>query len=133
MYRPRRFYLKITVFLRSRAEEKSRKKDTLREIMKKGAKMKTGLSKRDKTTEITFDEASPMVEIRTHNTDLKKRLTAYAAEYPDQCELTEEDEEKGYKSFHIQKGRFCFRLTKPYSDERRQVARETAKRQATFL
>lgn len=38
MYRPRRFYLKIAAFPKSRAEEKSRKRDTLREIMKKGAK-----------------------------------------------------------------------------------------------
>lgn len=38
--------------------------------------MRTGLHKRDKSTELYFDEASPMVEIRTHNTGLKKRLTA---------------------------------------------------------
>lgn len=47
--------------------------------------MKTGLHKRDKTTEIVFDEASPAIEIRTHNTDLKNRLTAYAGRYPDLC------------------------------------------------
>lgn len=91
--------------------------------------MKTGLHKRDKTTEIYFDEASPIVEIRTHNTDLKKRLTAYAAEYPDLCKLTDEDAETGYKCFEIVKRRFSVRLTKPYSDERRRAASEAAKRQ----
>ena len=44
--------------------------------------MKTGLTKRQKTTCIYFDEASKTVEIQTHNTALKKRLTQYAAEYP---------------------------------------------------
>ena len=119
--------MKIAIFLRSRVEEKSRKRDTLREIMKKGAKMKTGLHKRDKTTEIFFDEASPMVEIRTHNTDIKKRLTAYAAEYPDLCRLTDEDAETGCKSFLVYKGRLGFRLTAPYSEERRRTASEFAK------
>ena len=37
--------------------------------------MKTGLTKRQKTTCIYFDEASETVEIQTHNTALKKRLT----------------------------------------------------------
>ena len=36
--------------------------------------MKTGLTKRQKTTCIYFDEASETVEIQTHNTALKKRL-----------------------------------------------------------
>ena len=66
--------------------------------------MKTGLKKSQKTTEIFFDEANPMVEIRTHNTGLKKRLTAYAADYPDLCKLTDEDEETGYKCFEIANG-----------------------------
>lgn len=47
--------------------------------------MKTGLHKQDKTTEILFDEASPIVEIRTHNTDLKNRLTGYSHRFPVLC------------------------------------------------
>lgn len=89
--------------------------------------MKTGLHKRDKTTEIYFDEASPVIEIRTHNTDLKNRLTAYAGRFPNLCKQTDEDEEQGYKCFEIVKGRFCFRLTAPYSEERREAASRTAK------
>ena len=88
--------------------------------------MKTGLKKSQKTTETFFDEANPMVEIRTHNTDLKKRLTAYAADYPDICKLTDEDAETGYKSFTIFKGRLSFRLTAPYSEERRRAASDYA-------
>lgn len=88
--------------------------------------MKTGLKKRNKTTENYFDEASPVIEVRTHNTDLKKRLTAYAGRFPDLCKQTDEDAEQGYKSFEIVKGRFCVRLTAPYSEERREAARRYA-------
>ena len=94
--------------------------------------MKTGLHKRDKTTEVYFDEASPIVEIYTHNTDLKNRLTKYAADYPDICKLTDEDTEIGYKSFTIAKGRFSVRLTAQYSEERRKAASELAKRKGRF-
>ena len=94
--------------------------------------MKTGLHKRDKTTEIYFDEASPIVETRTHNTDLKKRLSAYAEQHPDLCKLTDEDEETGCKCFEIVKRRFSVRLTMPYSDERRRAASEAAKAHYSF-
>ena len=91
--------------------------------------MKTGLSKKQKTTSIYFDEVSPIIEVQTHNTDLKNRLTAYAEQHPDHCKLTENDEETGCKSFEIGKGRFSFRLTAPYSKERRKTAGEMAKRE----
>lgn len=52
--------------------------------------MKTGLTKRQKTTCIYFDETSKNVEIQTHNTALKKRLAKYAATYPDLCRQTDE-------------------------------------------
>lgn len=44
--------------------------------------MRTGLTKQEKITDIWFDEKDPLIYIRTHNTDLKNRLTAYAAAYP---------------------------------------------------
>ena len=44
--------------------------------------MRTGLMKQKKTTDIWFDEKDPLIHIRTHNTDLKNRLTAYAAAHP---------------------------------------------------
>ena len=73
-----------------------------------------------------------MVEIRTHNTDLKKRLTAYTEQHPDLCKLTDEDEETGCKCFEIVKRRFSVRLTMPYSDERRRAASEAAKAHYSF-
>ena len=89
--------------------------------------MKTGLTKRQKTTCIYFDEASKTVEIQTHNTALKKRLVKYAAEYPDLCRQTDDDEQGGL-TFEIDRKRFAVRLTAPYSDERRQAASDLAKK-----
>ena len=74
--------------------------------------------KAGKTTDIWFDEKEPTIHIRTHNTDLKNRLTAYSRQYPALCKLTDEDSETGCKEFEIAKGRFSFRLTAPYSEER---------------
>ena len=50
--------------------------------------MRTGLTQQEKTTEIYFDEKDPTIFIRTHNTDLKNRLTAYAATHPGECRQT---------------------------------------------
>ena len=47
--------------------------------------MRTGLTKKQKTTVIYFDEHSRLIEVQTHNTTLKKRLTAFAAKYPQCC------------------------------------------------
>lgn len=88
--------------------------------------MKTGLTKQKKTTDIYFDEKSPIIYVHTYNTDLKNRLTTYAGMYPEQCKLTDDDEQGGL-TFEIQKGRFSFRLTAPYSEERRKSASELAK------
>ena len=51
--------------------------------------MRTGLTKQKKTTDIWFDEKDFLIHIRTHNTDLKKRLAAYAGQRPDQCRQTD--------------------------------------------
>ena len=90
--------------------------------------MRTGLTKSQKVTEICFDEKAPLIYIRTHNTDLKKRLAAYAGQHPDQCQQTDADPETGCMEFEIRKGRFSFRLTAPYSEERRRAASEAAKK-----
>ena len=47
--------------------------------------MRTGLTKKQKITVIYFDEYSRIIEVQTHNTDLKKRLAAFAAKYPQCC------------------------------------------------
>ena len=93
--------------------------------------MRTGLTKQEKTTDIWFDEKDPLIHIRTHNTDLRKRLAAYAGQYPDQCCQTDADPETGCMEFEIRKGRFSFRLTAPYSEERREAARRYARENST--
>lgn len=89
--------------------------------------MRTGLTKREKTTAIFFDEYSSIIEVQTHNTDLKKRLTAFAAKHPQCCRQIDDDEQGGL-TFEIEKGRLSFRLTAPYSEERRSAASEWAKK-----
>lgn len=87
--------------------------------------MRTGLTKKQKTTVIYFDEYGGMIEVQTHNADLKKRLMAFAAKHPQCCRQTDDDEQGGL-TFEIEKGRLSFRLTAPYSEERRRVASERA-------
>ena len=84
--------------------------------------MITNKTKSQKTTEIYFDETPAPVIIRTHNTALKKRLLAFAEEFPSLCRLTDDDE-LGYLSFEIDKDRFSIRLTAPYTEERKALAR----------
>ena len=85
--------------------------------------MRTGLTKKQKTTVIYFEEHSRIIEV---NTDLKKRLMAFAAKYPQCCRQTDDDEQGGL-TFEIEKVRLSFRLTAPYSEERRKAASERAK------
>ena len=86
--------------------------------------MRTGLTKKQKTAVIYFDEHSRIIEVQTHNTDFKKRLAAFAAKHPQCCRQTDDDEQGGL-TFDIEKGRLSFRLTAPYSEERRRAARES--------
>ena len=84
--------------------------------------MITNKTKSQKTTEIYFDETPAPVIIRTHNTALKKRLLIFAKKFPNLCRLTDDDE-LGYLSFEIDKDRFSIRLTAPYTEERKAMAR----------
>lgn len=67
-----------------------------------------------------------MIEVQTHNTDLKKRLTVFAAKHPQCCRQTDDDEQDGL-TFEIEKGRLSFRLTAPYSKERCRAASKQVK------
>ena len=89
--------------------------------------MKTGLSRREKVTEVYFNAKDPTAEIYTHDTALKKRLLAYAKKYPSLCRQTDDDEQGGLR-FEIDRHRLSIRLTAPYSEERRKAASEYAKK-----
>ena len=84
--------------------------------------MITNKKKNEKTTEIYFDETSAPVVIRTHNTALKKQLLGFAEKFPTLCRLTDDDE-LGCLSFEINKSRFSIRITEPYTEERKAMAR----------
>ena len=89
--------------------------------------MKTGLTKKQKVTELYYNAKDPMAEIHTHDTALKKRLFAYAAKYPDMCQMTDNDEQGGLR-FEINRSRVSIRLTSPYSESRKEkLAREAKK------
>lgn len=88
--------------------------------------MKTGLTKKQKVTEVYFDERDDIAEIHTHNTELKKRLAAYAKKYPKLCKQTDDDEQGGVR-YEIDKHRISIHLVPPYSKERRKAASEYAK------
>ena len=93
--------------------------------------MRTGLTKKQKVTEVYYNAKDPTAEVYTHDTKLKKRLLAYAATYPELCQQTDDDEQGGLR-FEIDKSRISIRLTAPYSDERRKNASELTKLKGMF-
>ncbi len=88
--------------------------------------MKTGLTKKQKVTEVFYNAKDPIAEIYTHDTKLKKRLLAYAAKFPELCQQTDDNEQGGLR-FEINKNRISIRLTAPYSEERRRAASNFSK------
>ncbi len=55
----------------------------------------------------------------------RNKLAAYTRRWLGHCQEVDDDG-WGYKIFEIDKGRFYFRLTAPYSEERREAARKFA-------
>ena len=103
-----------------------------RNISKKGGfSMRTGLTKKQKVTEVFYNAKDPTAEVYTHDTKLKKRLLEYAAKFPELCQQTDDDEQGGLR-FEIDKSRISIRLTAPYSEERRKQYRDQAKRNSIF-
>ena len=89
--------------------------------------MRTGLTKRQKVTEVFYNAKDSTAEVYTHDTKLKKRQRKYAAKYPELCKQTDDDGQGGLR-FEIDKSRISIRLTAPYSDDRRKAASELAKK-----
>ena len=88
--------------------------------------MRTGLTKKQKVTEVFYNAKDPTAEVYTHDTKLKKRLLAYAAKFPELCQQTDDDEQGGLR-FEIDKSRISIRLTAPYITERRNTLKDAAK------
>ena len=88
--------------------------------------MRTGLTKKQKVTEVYYNAKDPTAEIYTHDTKLKKRLLEYTAKFPELCQQIDDDEHGGLR-FEIDKSRISIRLTAPYSEERTVSLSEQAK------
>ena len=85
------------------------------------------MKKVQRKTIIIFDENSEQVNVFTYNTDLKKRLKAFAKKYPKLCRMVDDDGIGGM-AFEVDRKRFGFRLTVPYTAERKRAASELAKK-----
>ena len=48
--------------------------------------MRTGLTKKQKVTAAYYNAKNPIAEVYTHDTKQKKRLLAYAAQFPELCQ-----------------------------------------------
>jgi len=88
----------------------------------------SGLTRYEKETIILTNEADDFYEVYTLNSALKKKLAAYAKKHPDLCSLKETTKE-GSATYVVDKARLSLRLTEPYSEARKQAAREQAKAQ----
>ena len=86
----------------------------------------SGPTKYEKETIILTNEADDFYEVYTFNSALKKKLAAYAKRHPDLCTLKETTKE-GSATYVVDKARLSLRLTEPYSEARKQAAREKAK------
>ncbi len=93
--------------------------------------MKTGLTKKQKVTELFYNAKDYIAEIHTHDTKLKKRLLAFAEKYPELCKQTADDGQGGMW-FEITKERLSIRLTAPYSQEHRDATSRLAKETNTL-
>ena len=93
--------------------------------------MKTGLTKKQKVTEVYYNAKDPTAEVYTHDTKLKKRLLEYATKFPELCQQTDDDEQGGLR-FEIDKSRISIRLTAPYSEEQKKAASSQAKKYNTL-
>ena len=72
-------------------------------------------------------EGDDFYDIQVYDSKLKRKLTKFAGQYPDLCRITREDAD-GCMFCIIDKSRVSVRLIPPYSDERKNAARECAKK-----
>ncbi len=89
--------------------------------------MITGIKKKNKLTEIYFNEQDNIMYGRTYNTKFKKQLRKLADDYPNQCKIIEEPE-YGMIEFEINKNRLTFRINHELSAERKKQLSAEAKK-----
>ena len=85
------------------------------------------LSKYEKETILLTSEGDDYYDIQVYDSKLKRRLTDFAVNYPDLCKITRQDTD-GCIFCIIDKSLLSIRLIPPYSDERKNAAREIVKK-----
>ncbi|MCD7880214.1 MAG: molecular chaperone [Clostridiales bacterium] len=85
------------------------------------------LTKKDRDSELYYNQTNAPMLIRTNDPKLIRKLNALAADFPELCKLTEEDEICG-SYFEVDKHRVSIHVTYPYSEERRKKQSEWAKK-----
>ena len=81
----------------------------------------------EKETHIMTSEGDDEFIAETFNKSLKRRLAAFCEKYPDHCRVKRVYPE-GCISYYVKKECLSIHLNAPYSEERRQKAREQAKK-----
>mgnify|MGYP000264479106 CR=1 FL=1 len=88
--------------------------------------MKCRLTKYEKETIILFNEAEPTANIYTYNKALQNRLAKFSRENP-KCARLITACPCDAVSYEVDKNRLSVRFTSPYSEERREAARQYAR------
>ena len=88
--------------------------------------MRNEIKKKNRVTEIYFNEQDSIMYGKTYNTKFKKQLHQLAETYPDECKLFV-DEDTGAVEFEINKNRLTFRINNRISNERRAELVQQAK------
>ncbi|MDO4648744.1 MAG: molecular chaperone [Eubacteriales bacterium] len=85
------------------------------------------LTKYEKETIILWNQTDDPISIQTYDAGLKRKLAAFAKQYPELCRM-ERSDDLGGVLYQLEKSRLSVRLTAPYSEERRKKASEQAKK-----
>ncbi|MCD8362171.1 MAG: molecular chaperone [Lachnospiraceae bacterium] len=84
------------------------------------------LTKKERDTEIYYNQSSDPMQIRTNDPKLIRKLTALSEDFPELCQLDNVDKYCG-SYFTVDKKRISIHVTHPYSKERRRKQSEWAK------
>lgn len=87
---------------------------------------KDHLTKYEQETIYLTSRGDDTVSIYTHEPELKRRMAAYAAKYPEYAKL-EFQNDWGGVSYKFKKKRAVIRLVTPYSEEKKKAASRTAR------
>lgn len=84
------------------------------------------LTKKERDTEIYYNQSGDPVQIRTHDMKLIRKLAALSEDFPELCQLTDEDECSG-SYYDVNKNCISIHVIRPYSEERREKQSEWAR------